>query len=753
MKKTNKKLKKCKDGTPWYKDGDITKAGSNAASTIGGIGSAASGVGALMSSFNSQDEGDAMNYASSALSMAGQGAAAGAALGPWGALAGGAIGGVAGLVMQKKKETEYNNKVVQKSINSNLDSLSTASNNIQSRNSIYSPKNYSVPGYKKGVASAINPNALVSNGEGFRDPITGKVGTFPGEPNNNDSLAVQLKEGTSIYSNAYKLPYGKKLTPAKAIAKMEAVQKIDDKMAKFGGSINANTKERNDANRAKQTELLNMNTQIENMGKSKPKFMPKFVTGTHYYTEPMSTYSKLPYNKETAERLAKQNIYYSGQGEDGSYNWHTQFNPEVSGKFNDTQKSGKLYSTLTADENGIMRIAGVNQLEPTKTISLGADADPIIATNQTAAGQPVAPTTPKSDYNGVVPGVLESNWNTMASRKFQPGQAGYNPELVFKGQAVPTSEVRRSAAAGEQNKYTLDNTGKNWIPMANAAAKPILKPATTVSPEKGPILQQVPAAQPEASKQAVAEPIVPAAAKVVEAVKPAVVEQPKNETVVEDGLTTNVFSKGPGDYLSQFGADLASLAPVAANWFGAKPEYETPRYETAINPTLRVNNAKQKEDARKQALQARYNQRVMNSGSGAGTTFGANTYAANLRNLNDISANADNINNEYRAKSAAISNEVASRNANVFRENQKSRMQTDANVRTHKKAALSQLSEYAQNKQLMKNQKERDILNSEVFASFANLPEAERQKFFGMMTSKRTISKKKTTTKTATANG
>jgi gas vesicle protein len=681
--------------------------------------------------------------------MAGQGAAAGAALGPWGAIAGGVIGGAAGLVMQKKKEAEYNNKVIQKSINSNLDSISMASNNIKSRNSIYSPRNYSVPGYKDGVASAINPNALVSNGEGFRDPITGRVGTFPGEPNNNDSLAVQLQEGTSIYSNAYKLPYGKKLTPAKAIAKMEAVQKIDDKMAKFGGQINDNTKKLNDINRKKQTELLNMNTQIENMGKSKPKFMPKFAGGTHYYTEPLSTYSKLPFDKATAERMAKQGMYYSGADESGRHNWHAQFKPEISDKFNEAQRAGKIYAALTADENGLMRIGGVSKLDPVATTNLGADKEQLPISTQVASAQQANPS-----YNGIVPGVLESDWNTMMNRGIKAGQPGYNPDWVFKGQAVPLSEVRRSAAAGEQNRYTLDNTGTAWIPMTNTSTKPILKPSTAVSPQKGSTLQQAPAAQETALKQAetpaVATPAIAPKVAAVEPQKAATVEEPKKEFTAENGLTTEVFNKGFGDYASELGYNLASLAPVAANWFGAKPEYETPRYETAINPTLRVNMSKQVEDARKKSQIARYNQRVMNSGTGAGTTFGASTYAAGLNNLNAISANADNINNEYRAKSAAISNEIASRNANVFRENQKSRMQTDANVRAHKKAALAQFSDYAQNKQLMKNQKERDILNSEVFASFANLPEAERQKFFGMMTSKRPVFKKKTTTKTAT---
>jgi hypothetical protein len=37
MKKTNKKLKKYKDGTPWYMDGAITKEGSRAASRQCGI--------------------------------------------------------------------------------------------------------------------------------------------------------------------------------------------------------------------------------------------------------------------------------------------------------------------------------------------------------------------------------------------------------------------------------------------------------------------------------------------------------------------------------------------------------------------------------------------------------------------------------------------------------------------------------------------------------------------------------------------
>lgn len=187
----------------------------------------------------------------------------------------------------------------------------------------------------------------------------------------------------------------------------------------------------------------------------------------------------------------------------------------------------------------------------------------------------------------------------------------------------------------------------------------------------------------------------------------------------EGGLKSNIFKTTIGDRLSNIGTDLMSLAPVAYNMLNSNPEVFQPRMERYTNPNLRANISKNIEDARRQRQIARYNQRNISSGSGMGSMFGSSIYSGGVEALNNIMSAADNQNNQYRAASADISNKVQSANTNEMRRIDDLNARNRAAARNMKSTALSQLSQYGQNKQLMKNMLKSDILNSKIWEAYS----------------------------------
>ena len=190
---------------------------------MSGIG----GVAGLAGAFIPQEEnqGSTSNYAGSALSGASAGISAGAALGPIGMAAGAAVGGIAGLFSQKSKDRAQRRAENQAQINENAKTIDEMSGSLRAKYSMRTSKNYAVPGFKNGIAEFNGANALIANEEGVRDPSTGRVDIVPGryDSSNPDKVYANLKDGTSVYSNAYSVPGGKS-TPAKLVAKMKKVQ-------------------------------------------------------------------------------------------------------------------------------------------------------------------------------------------------------------------------------------------------------------------------------------------------------------------------------------------------------------------------------------------------------------------------------------------------------------------------------------------------------------------------------------------------
>ena len=270
MKKSNKqkKLPRFKDGKPWAFATDPKKG-----MTMGqaqGIGNIAAGVGGFATSVGARDEEvNGMDYAGSILSNAGSLAASGAALGPWGAVGGAVLGAGIGIYQTLEQDKARDRELQQNSINRGLYETSFASDSKRTTDNIRNNYNYRVPGFKNGTPSAFAPNAMIANEEGIKDPITGQLSVVPGtyDPSNPDKVMANLTPGTSVYSNSKPIPGGKS-TPAKLIGRMKTVQNMADKILSGKqptSRIDRATAELNKKNIDIQTELLNMNTVIQNL--------------------------------------------------------------------------------------------------------------------------------------------------------------------------------------------------------------------------------------------------------------------------------------------------------------------------------------------------------------------------------------------------------------------------------------------------------------------------------------------------------
>ena len=277
-------LPRFKDGNPWAFATDSSKGITMAGAQ--GIGNIAAGVGGFSTAIGAKDEEvNAMDYTGNILSNAGSLAASGAALGPWGAIGGAVLGAGIGIYQSVGQDKARDREMKQNAINRGIYETSFASDSKRTIDNIRNNYNYRVPGFKNGTAAAFTPNAMIANEEGIKDPITGQLDVVPGvyDPSNPDKVMANLRPGTSVYSNSKPVPGGKS-TPAKLIGRMKTVQNMADKVlsGKYPSSrIDKATAELNKKNIDIQTELLNMNTVIQNLHTAqKSGKLPKYNLGT-----------------------------------------------------------------------------------------------------------------------------------------------------------------------------------------------------------------------------------------------------------------------------------------------------------------------------------------------------------------------------------------------------------------------------------------------------------------------------------------
>ena len=183
---------------------------------------------------------------------------------------------------------------------------------------------------------------------------------------------------------------------------------------------------------------------------------------------------------------------------------------------------------------------------------------------------------------------------------------------------------------------------------------------------------------------------------------------------------------GKNNWLSGVGnlfTDIAALAPTISNMY-AKPEtfnatynpYESQIRQTMANRKFDISSAKRA--IRENRSISNYNAANYNPNTGANLAYRLQSQIAANKAIADLYSTASNVNNQYAGEYANTLNNLGQQRV------QATNMAVDMNAKSRaaagniQRTALSRLSQYAQNKQLMKNQKSRDMAMLDMYGPF-----------------------------------
>lgn len=202
-----------------------------------------------------------------------------------------------------------------------------------------------------------------------------------------------------------------------------------------------------------------------------------------------------------------------------------------------------------------------------------------------------------------------------------------------------------------------------------------------------------------------------------------------NSEVIPTGSTEEkpaTSTTGKNNWLSGVGnlfTDIAALAPTISNMY-AKPEtfnatynpYESQIRQTMANRKFDISSAKRA--IRENRSISNYNAANYNPNTGANLAYRLQSQIAANKAIADLYSTASNVNNQYAGEYANTLNNLGQQRVQATNMAVDMNAKSRAAARNIQRTALSQLSQYAQNKQLMKNQKSRDMAMLDMYGPF-----------------------------------
>lgn len=190
-----------------------------------------------------------------------------------------------------------------------------------------------------------------------------------------------------------------------------------------------------------------------------------------------------------------------------------------------------------------------------------------------------------------------------------------------------------------------------------------------------------------------------------------------------DRVTTlpksNAYSKpDPSSNKFNWGSALsgiASLTPIMSNLFTGRPETVDAVYNpyaTSISNTMRrrrydINPAI--EDLNRNRATSNYNASQINTNTGANLAYRLQSAVNTDRAIASLRSQESNVNNQYLGDYANTMNSLGQQWVNATNMANEANAQNRATARNIRRAGLSQLSQWAQNRELMRNQEARDM--------------------------------------------
>lgn len=223
-----------------------------------------------------------------------------------------------------------------------------------------------------------------------------------------------------------------------------------------------------------------------------------------------------------------------------------------------------------------------------------------------------------------------------------------------------------------------------------------------------------------------------------------------------DKVTTlpksNAYSKPePDNNKFNWGSALsgiASLTPIMSNLFTGRPETVDAVYNpyaTSISNTMRRRRydiSPAIEDLNRNRATSNYNASQINTSTGANLAYRLQSAVNTDRAIASLRSQESNVNNQYLGDYANTMNSLGQQWVNATNIANEANAQNRATARNIRRAGLSQLSQWAQNRELMRNQRARDMEMWPLYQRFLQAGFTEDDLRAMMNSNRNTISRK-----------
>lgn len=169
---------------------------------------------------------------------------------------------------------------------------------------------------------------------------------------------------------------------------------------------------------------------------------------------------------------------------------------------------------------------------------------------------------------------------------------------------------------------------------------------------------------------------------------------------------------------------IASLTPIMSNLFTGRPETVDAVYNpyaTSISNTMRRRRydiSPAIEDLNRNRATSNYNAGQINTSTGANLAYRLQSAVNTDRAIASLRSQESNVNNQYLGDYANTMNSLGQQWVNATNMANEANAQNRATARNIRRAGLSQLSQWAQNRELMRNQEARDNTMLAMYAPF-----------------------------------
>lgn len=193
---------------------------------------------------------------------------------------------------------------------------------------------------------------------------------------------------------------------------------------------------------------------------------------------------------------------------------------------------------------------------------------------------------------------------------------------------------------------------------------------------------------------------------------------------------------------------MASLAPIMSNLFTGRPETVDTVYNpyaTSISNTMRRRRydiSPAIEDLNRNRATSNYNAGQINTSTGANLAYRLQSAVNTDRAIASLRSQESNVNNQYLGDYANTMNSLGQQWVNATNMANEANAQNRATARNIRRAGLSQLSQWAQNRELMRNQRARDMEMWPLYQRFLQAGFTEDDLRAMMNSNRNTISRK-----------